>query len=149
LRDNVEISLNIKTESLVELSFGRFIWILININDLPSLVDFTMFVMHNDVSVFCINTSLYIKNFSSLIHEETILISEHLPPSRSDTGYCSKVAAVTIALDIEAVVLPVVVSDGLCDLIKPELLLSLVLSPSLKNDISSSKHLYNSVEWKL
>jgi hypothetical protein len=52
-------------------------------------------------------------------------------------------------LDIKAVVLPVVVSDSLGDFIEPELLLSGVLSPSLENHLSSSKHLSNSVEWKL
>jgi hypothetical protein len=52
-------------------------------------------------------------------------------------------------LDVKAVVLPVVVSDCLGLLIKPELLLSGVLSPSLEYHVGSSKHLSNSVEWKL
>jgi hypothetical protein len=38
-------------------------------------------------------------------------------------------------LNIKAVVLPVVVSDSLGDLIEEELLLSLVLSPSLESNV--------------
>jgi hypothetical protein len=52
-------------------------------------------------------------------------------------------------LNIKAVVLPVVVSDGLCLLIEEELLLSSILSPSLEDHIGTTKHLSNSVEWKL
>jgi hypothetical protein len=52
-------------------------------------------------------------------------------------------------LDFNGVVLPVVVSDSLGDLIKEELLLSGVLSPSLKDHVGSTEHLYHSVEWKL
>jgi hypothetical protein len=51
-------------------------------------------------------------------------------------------------LDIEAVVLPVVVSDGLGFFIEPELLLSNIVSPSLEDHVGSSEHLSNSVEWK-
>jgi hypothetical protein len=51
-------------------------------------------------------------------------------------------------LNIKAIVLPVVVPDGLGYLIKEELLLSLVLSPSLKDHVGSTEHLSNSVEWE-
>jgi hypothetical protein len=77
LRDNVEISFNIESELLVELTLGWLIWILISIDDLPSLVDFTMLVMHNDVSVFSINATLNIKHFSFFVGEIlTVLQSE-------------------------------------------------------------------------
>jgi hypothetical protein len=52
-------------------------------------------------------------------------------------------------LNVKAVVLPVVVSDGLGDFIEEELLLSLVISPSLEDHVGSSKHLSDSVKWKL
>jgi hypothetical protein len=52
-------------------------------------------------------------------------------------------------LDFEAVVLPVVVSKSLRLFIEPELLVSGILSPSLKDNVSTTKHLSNSVEWKL
>jgi hypothetical protein len=52
-------------------------------------------------------------------------------------------------LDVKAIVLPVVVPDSLSDLIEPELLLSYVLSPSLEDNVGSSEHLNNSVEWHL
>jgi hypothetical protein len=51
-------------------------------------------------------------------------------------------------LDINAIVLPVVVSDGLGHFIEEELLLSSIVSPSLEDHVGSSKHLSNSVEWK-
>jgi hypothetical protein len=41
------------------------------------------------------------------------LVSEHLPPSGVDTRSSSEVAAVTIALNFNAVVLPLVASNGL------------------------------------
>jgi hypothetical protein len=52
-------------------------------------------------------------------------------------------------LNIKAVVLPVVVSDSLCNLIEEELLLSLIVSPSLKDHVGSTKHFSDSIEWKL
>jgi hypothetical protein len=52
-------------------------------------------------------------------------------------------------LDFEAVVLPVVVSKSLSLFIEPELLVSGILSPSLKDNISTTEHLSNSIEWEL
>jgi hypothetical protein len=52
-------------------------------------------------------------------------------------------------LNFDAIVLPVVVSNGLGNLIEPELLLSLIISPSLKDHVGSTKHFSNSIEWKL
>jgi hypothetical protein len=52
-------------------------------------------------------------------------------------------------LNVKAVVLPVVVSDSLAHFIEEELLLSDIVSPSLEDNVGSSEHLNNSVEWKL
>jgi hypothetical protein len=52
-------------------------------------------------------------------------------------------------LDVEAIVLPVVVSYSLGDFIEPPLLLSCVLSPSLESNLGITVHLSDSVEWKL
>ena len=52
-------------------------------------------------------------------------------------------------MDVKAVVLPVVVSDGLGLLVEPELLLSNIVSPSLEDHVCSTKHLSDSIEWKL
>jgi hypothetical protein len=52
-------------------------------------------------------------------------------------------------LDVKAIVLPVVVSDSFCLFIEPELLLSLIVSPSSQPHIAGSVALGNSVEWKL
>jgi hypothetical protein len=83
------------------------------------------------------------------VTEVLTTVHKDLPPSRVDARGGSEVVAVTIALNVEAIVLPVVVSDSLSDFIEEELLLSLVLSPSLKDHVGSTKHLSYSVEWKL
>jgi hypothetical protein len=57
LRDNVEWSFNIETEVFVEFSFLWIFWILISIDDVPLLVDLSMLVVDNDVSVFSINST--------------------------------------------------------------------------------------------
>jgi hypothetical protein len=108
----------------------------------------TISVCHDNVSVFGIDTSLNFDNLSFFIGNVIVFVSEQLPPSGIDTRDSSQVSASTIVLDIKAIVLPVVVSDSLGDFIKPELLLSSVLSPSLEDQVGSTKHLHNSVEWK-
>jgi hypothetical protein len=57
LRDNVEWSFNIETEVFVEFSFLWIFWILISIDDVPLLVDLSMLVVDNDVSVFSIKST--------------------------------------------------------------------------------------------
>ena len=69
LGDNVEISLNIKTESLIELSLSWFSLPFINVNNIPLLVNLTIFGIDLDVSVFSINTSLDIQYLSSFIDD--------------------------------------------------------------------------------
>jgi Zn-dependent M16 (insulinase) family peptidase len=60
LGNNIEISFNIKTEVRVKLTLSWLIWILINIDDLPSLVGLAIISVDNDVSVFSINSPLNI-----------------------------------------------------------------------------------------
>ena len=69
LGDNVEISLNIKTESFIELSLSWFSLPFINIDNIPLLVNLTIFSIDLDVSVFSINTSLDIQYLSSFIDD--------------------------------------------------------------------------------
>ena len=57
LRNNVEWSLNKETEVFVKFSLLWFLWIFINIDDVPLLVDLSMFVVDNDVSVLSINST--------------------------------------------------------------------------------------------
>ena len=57
LGNNVEISLNIETKLLVELSLSWFLFILINIDNLPLLVSFSILVFNNYVSVFIVKSS--------------------------------------------------------------------------------------------
>jgi len=51
-RNEMEISLNVESELFVELSFSRFFLIFVNIDYSPSLVNFSILILYNDVSVF-------------------------------------------------------------------------------------------------
>jgi len=81
LRYYVEVSLNIKSESLVELSFCWFSLPFISIDDIPLLMDFVLQSVNTNVSVLGINTSLDFQNLSFLVCDVSSLQSEHLPPS--------------------------------------------------------------------
>jgi hypothetical protein len=81
LRDNIEISLNIETESLVELSLGWLSLPFINVDDIPLLMNLIIPLANNDVSVFRINTTLNFQNLSFIIDYSRTLVSEELPPS--------------------------------------------------------------------
>jgi hypothetical protein len=52
LRNNVEVSLNVKTEVFIELTLSWFSLPFINVDDVPLLVDFTVLSMDDNVSVF-------------------------------------------------------------------------------------------------
>jgi len=80
-RNNVEWSLNVKTKVLVKFSFLWLFWVFISVDDIPLLVDLSVLTPYKDVSVFGINTILYIHYLSFLIDNESILESEHLPSS--------------------------------------------------------------------
>jgi hypothetical protein len=81
-RYNVEISFNIESEFFVQLSLGWFLWVFISIDNLPSLVNFSVSLMNNDVSVFSINTTSNIEHLLVLdIHYEFSILLEQLPPS--------------------------------------------------------------------
>ena len=81
LRDDVEWSFDIESEFLIEFSLLWFLWVFININDIPLLVDSVMFVPYNDVSVLSINSSVNINDLSFLIDNPMSFSSEELPPS--------------------------------------------------------------------
>jgi hypothetical protein len=55
LGNNVEISFNIETESLVELSLGRFSLPLVNIHDIPLLMDLVVSTVNSNVSVLLVD----------------------------------------------------------------------------------------------
>ena len=81
LGDNVEWSFNIESEIFVQLSLSRFSFPFISVDDIPLLVDLSMFVPDNDVSLLSINSAMYIHNLSFLIYDESSIKSEELPPS--------------------------------------------------------------------
>jgi hypothetical protein len=55
--DNVEVSLYIESESFIELSLLWLSLPLVSVDNVPLLVDFSVFWMDNDVSVFRVNSS--------------------------------------------------------------------------------------------
>jgi hypothetical protein len=57
LRDNVEVSFNIETELLVELSFSWLTFIFINVNNSPSLVDLSVLLFNDNVSILIVEAS--------------------------------------------------------------------------------------------
>jgi hypothetical protein len=57
LRNNEEISLNIETEVFVEFSLLWLFWHFISIDDIPLLVDTTVLLVDNNVSVLFIFTT--------------------------------------------------------------------------------------------
>jgi hypothetical protein len=82
-----------------------------------------------------------------VIDEESVLVSEHLPPSGILARDSSQVVAVTIVLDVHDIVLPLLISYCLRDAIECEFLSKSVLDISLENNVSASLHLNNSVHW--
>jgi hypothetical protein len=70
MSDNVEISFNIKAESLVEFSLSWFLP-LITIDDIELLVDLSMSLPYNNVSVFSINATLNVKDLSSNVLDDS------------------------------------------------------------------------------
>ena len=70
MSDNVEISFNIKAESLVEFTLSWFLP-LITIDDIELLVDLSMSLPYNNVSVFSINATLNIKDLSSNVLDDS------------------------------------------------------------------------------
>jgi hypothetical protein len=56
-RNDVEVSFNIKTEVRVEFTFNWLIWILISIDNFPLLINFSVFVVDNDVLVLVVKTT--------------------------------------------------------------------------------------------
>jgi len=82
LRNNVEVSLNVKSELLVELTLGWLLLVFINIGNLPSLVDLAILSLQNNVSVFVVKSSINSNDLSFFVGNITIVfVSEHLPPS--------------------------------------------------------------------
>jgi hypothetical protein len=78
----MEISLNIETEVFVKFTFLWPSLELADIDDLPLLVDLSMFLPDNYVSVFIIETTRDIHDFSVLlINEIWSLPFEELEPS--------------------------------------------------------------------
>jgi hypothetical protein len=65
----VEVSLNVESELLIEFSFTWLAWIFIFIDDVPFLVDLSVFGPCNDVSVFSINSTMDIKYLTLLVDE--------------------------------------------------------------------------------
>jgi hypothetical protein len=81
LSDNVEWSLNVKTKVFIKFSFLGWKLPFINVDYIPLLVDLSVLVPCNDVSVLSINTTMNIHNLSMRIDEVCSIKVEELPPS--------------------------------------------------------------------
>jgi hypothetical protein len=84
-RLNVEWSFNIETEVFIEFTLLWLLWILISIDDVPLLVNLSMLLVDHNILVFSIDSSLDIKDLVVVIDDESVLSSEELPPSGSNT----------------------------------------------------------------
>jgi len=80
-RNDVEWSLNVKSELLVEFSLLWILWILISIDEVPLLFKSIVLVIDHDVSALGINGTLDSEHFTVVIDNVSILVSEQLPPS--------------------------------------------------------------------
>ena len=81
-RDNIEVSLDVKTELLIEFTLNWLTLPLVNIHNIPLLIDLTMGLMNNDVLLFSVNSTLDIKYLSVLdVSDECTFFLEELPPS--------------------------------------------------------------------
>jgi hypothetical protein len=145
--DNVEVSLNIKTESFVELTLSWFTLPFVNVDNIPLLMDLVVSLVDTDVSVFLINSTLNFHYLSSLVDNLRSLVSEELPPSWVGSG-TSDIGRSSISLNVKWVALPVVILDGLGDLIEVPLLSSNISSPSLQPNIVGTVALNDSLEWQ-
>jgi hypothetical protein len=145
--DDVEISLNIESKSIIELALGWFTLPFISIDNVELLIDGILLSVDTNVSVFLIDSTLNFNDLSFLVDNWGTLVSKELPPSW--VGSCtSDISWSTIWLDIKRMRFPVVVLNGLWDSIKIPLLLSDVVSPSLQSNIVGTNAFKNSLEWK-
>jgi len=78
----MEISLNIESELFIEFSFLWFTLPLIDVHDIPLLVDLAVSWVDHDVSILSIDSTLDVKYFIILdISYESTISSPQLPPS--------------------------------------------------------------------
>jgi hypothetical protein len=57
LRNNEEISLNVKSELLVELTLGWLLLVLVNVDDSPFLMGLTVSWFNDDISILIIEST--------------------------------------------------------------------------------------------
>jgi hypothetical protein len=76
VRNNVEISFNIKAILFVEFTLNWISLPFISIDNIELLIDLSVFVPDNDVSVFSINTTLNIEDLSFFVLDDSTLVSE-------------------------------------------------------------------------
>jgi hypothetical protein len=72
----MEISLNIETEVFIELTLSWFSLPLINIDNIPLLVDLITLVLDFNVSVFLISVAVDSQYFTLFISDKCSLVSE-------------------------------------------------------------------------
>jgi hypothetical protein len=78
---DVEVSFYVQAEVFVEFTFLWLFLVLINIDDIPFLMDLSTWLVDDDVSVLTVNTSLDIDSIALLIDDVFSNELEHLEPS--------------------------------------------------------------------
>jgi hypothetical protein len=79
--NDMEWSFNIETEVFVEFSLNWISLPLIGIDDIELLIDLSVFLVGNDISVFRILSTLNIEDLTLLILDSNSSSVPHLPPS--------------------------------------------------------------------
>jgi len=146
--NNVEVSKDIESKFFIEFSLPGFTLPFISVDYIPLLVNFTILVSNNDVSILSINVSLNFNDLCFLVNNVTILIFEELPPSWVNAWCEMKVGWSAVGLDFHGIVLPLLRSDSLINIIEEVLLCCDILSPSFEPDVVSTVALSNSLHWK-
>jgi hypothetical protein len=77
----MEWSFNVEAILLIELSFSWFTLPLISVDNVPLLVDLSIFWSSFNVSVFGVDVTCNMDYLSFLIDNKGILVFPHLPPS--------------------------------------------------------------------
>ena len=145
----MEWSLDVESILFVKLSLGGFTLPLINVDNIPLLMDLsTLCFITLNVSSFRISFSLDIKVFTSFISDVSTFSSEQLPPSGVLCCCRSNIWMSSISMDFHYVVSPVNVENELGLLIESPLrVLGMVWSPSSEIDPVVSVHCDKSLHW--
>jgi hypothetical protein len=147
----MEWSFNIESKFFVKFTLGWFTLPLVNVDNVPLLMDLSILGCLLNVSSFGINSSLNHKVFVLILVEASNVVtfnSEQLPPSGVLCYSSSNVWVSTIGVNFHNVVLPVLIENELGSLIESPLgMYSMSWSPSSMVNPMVSVHCHDSLHW--